>query len=497
MNEAMFHAGLRTFVAAATLWLFLQRPSLVAAEPDALQAATALQDLLVDAIAKAEHSVVAIARVRREADAPEGAVPTFPFTLPGQGLAPTDPELIPHEFGAGVVVDAGGLILTTQDVIGDPEISSYYVWSQKRPFRAQVLAAAPWFDLAVLQVAAENAAFEPVKFGDGAGVRKGQIVIALGNPYAIARDGSVSASWGIVSNLARSAPRVPTRSAESLGRETVHHFGTLIQTDAKLTLGYSGGALVNLQGEMVGLTTSFAAATNYEAAAGFAIPVDEPFRRVVETLKRGETPEFGFLGVSPEPLPESLRQRGLHGTRVVSVVEGAPADLAGLRPDDVITHINGRSISDEKDLFRQLGSLAPGSTASLTVARGIDVDPDLPRLELEVPLSKKYVRTARRAVGNLPTPAWRGMRVDYATASPQFEAGVQRPPSDSLFVAEVSLGSPAWKAGIRVGDFITHVDDSQVTTPQAFAAAVARAAGDVTVHVTRDGRQTTPRTVSP
>ena len=100
----------------------------------------------------------------------------------------------------------------------------------------------------------------------------------------------------------RQAPLATEASeAEPLaGRETLHHFGNLIQTDARLPVGSSGGALINLSGEMVGLTSSLAALSNGETDAGFAIPVDDAFKRVVETLKLGQRPDFGFLGVEPK-----------------------------------------------------------------------------------------------------------------------------------------------------------------------------------------------------
>ena len=143
---------------------------------------------------------------------------------------------------------------------------------------------------------------QPITFGDAATLKKGQIVIALGNPYAIARDGQPSASWGIISNLQRQAPSPRDGTRPSDGRETLHHFGTLIQTDARLELGTSGGALVNLKGEMIGLTTSLAALSGYERPGGFAIPVDDDFRRALETLKTGRLPDYGFLGVAPRTL---------------------------------------------------------------------------------------------------------------------------------------------------------------------------------------------------
>ena len=152
-------------------------------------------------------------------------------------------------------------------------------------------------------LAIDAADLPPIAFGNADELKKGQIVISLGNPYAIARDGQPSAAWGIVANLQRKAPATPSE-ADPTGRPTLHHYGTLIQTDAKLNLGTSGGPLLNLKGEMVGLSVALAAAAGYEAAGGYAIPVDATFRRAVETLKRGREVEYGFLGIQPTNLQQ-------------------------------------------------------------------------------------------------------------------------------------------------------------------------------------------------
>ena len=305
--------------------------------------ALAVQNAVVAAIAKAERSVVAIARVRKER--PPGGEP-----LPG-GFAPritprpsglngalhTSPDFIPNEYATGVVWDHDGHIVTNHHVLGNPEENDYFVWVRRRPFKVtrvevpeHVRASDPWTDLAVLKIGAED--LEPITLGDASTLRKGMIVIALGNPYGIARDGDVSAGWGIVSNLRRAAAPDPRADAFDTESYSLHQYGTLIQTDARVTLGTSGGALVNLRGEMVGLTTALAAPGDCDQPGGFAIPVDETFRAVVDTLRQGRRPAFGFLGVQPDHLPLSERQRGLFGVRVLRVVVGTPADLAGLRP---------------------------------------------------------------------------------------------------------------------------------------------------------------------
>src|SRR5262249_52780164 len=137
---------------------------------------------------------------------------------------------------------------------------------------ADIHAADPRSDLAVLRLIQPPERLTAVTFGDGGKVRKGDWVIALANPYAAGfRDGSPSAPWGIVSNLRR---RAPGGYRETDATKTLHHYGTLIQTDARLNLGCSGGALLNLDGELIGLTTSLAALTGGEGAGGYAVPMD-------------------------------------------------------------------------------------------------------------------------------------------------------------------------------------------------------------------------------
>ena len=221
--------------------------------PSGVEAAAAIEKTLVRVIERNEKSVVAIARVRRERPGETFQFEPRPDPF-GRRLAPlappqpTDPDFIPNEYGTGVVVGRG-LILTAGDVLGDE--SDYYVTTAERKvYKATVKAADPRSDLAVLAIDATD--LPPITLGNADELKKGQIVISLGNPYAIARDGQASAAWGIVSNLERKAPATPSE-ADPSGRPTLHHYGTLIQTDAKLNTGTSGGPLLNLKGEMVGL----------------------------------------------------------------------------------------------------------------------------------------------------------------------------------------------------------------------------------------------------
>jgi len=464
--------------------------------PDAL---VALEDAMVKAIERAQQSVVAIARVRKGSPAlraPDDAlVPSqfenFPLSFLTESN-PASPDFVPNEFATGVVLDRDGHIVTNYHVLGDPTQNDYFIWAQRRPFKVlrvdapeAVKAGDPWTDLAVLKVAASD--LEPMPLGDASTLRKGMIVIALGNPYGIARDGEVSASWGIISNLRRATAPDPRTTGVGSDRSSLDQFGTLIQTDARLDFGTSGGALVNLRGEMIGLTTSLAAVVGYEQPAGFAIPVDDTFRTVVDMLKQGRLPTFGFLGVQPEHLSLVDRQAGRFGARVLRVVPGTPAAKAGVQPDDVITHVNATQVYDKNSLFRELSRLPADETVTLTFERRVALREQPKVMTTNVVLSKKYVAGARPPFAQVPDPLWRGLRVEYPSAlPPQLSTlGAQAVDVEGcVAVAQVLRDSPAWRAGLRSGEYISHVGSRRVSTPGQFHEVVAPLTGDVRLQLT-------------
>jgi serine protease Do len=435
---------------------------------------TAFEQVLVDAIDKAGKSVVAIARVD-------------PLPAPRNGdriqlrpRTPADPDFVPDHFGAGVVIDRGGFIVTQHHVIR--EGSDHYVTTvDRKVYRVQRIDADPRSDLAVLKIEAKD--LTPIRFGDTSELKRGQIAIALGNPYAIARDGQASASWGIIANLSRKLP--PSASeGEGSGKDKLYQFGTLIQTDAKLNLGTSGGALVNLKGEMIGLTTSLAATAGYEQAAGYAIPVDDVFLRAVETMKRGEEVEYGFLGVIPKSLALEERAKGLMGVRVESPVPGTPADYAGVRTDDLITHVNRQSIAIPDDLMLEVGRRPVESLVQLTVIR------DSSPREIGVKLNKFPVRGTK--IVTRPRPSWRGLRVDYSTAAIEHLRKILKTEllrSGSVVITDVERDSPAWEAKLQPGMFVSEVGGRRIASPQEFHTAILGKNGPIELNVIAAGQQ--------
>ncbi|MCE9606073.1 MAG: trypsin-like peptidase domain-containing protein [Planctomycetia bacterium] len=455
-----------------------------AQEPSGLQAAIALEQVLTQAIERAEKSVVSIARFHQE----EVGLRDFrPEIMPRPGMlpfdptmqTPTNPDFVPNDFATGVIVDKAGFVVTNLHAIDGPgEI--WVTTIARRPLRAAIVATDARSDLAMLRVDGipTDMPFPPIKFGDGSKLKKGQIVLALGNPYAIARDGQVSASWGIIANLSRkSAPDLKAEDPRDR-KKTIHHFGTLIQTDAKLNLGTSGGALLNLQGEMIGLTTSQAAVAGFEQAAGYAMPIDELFLRVVDTLKQGKKVDYGLLGVSSSALTPGERAAGVRGVRVETVRNGSPAERAGLFPGDIITQISGKPIDDVDGLMLLVGKQPAGNVTSIAVERDGRLFP------INVTLAKFEVRG--KNISTAPEPIWRGLRVDFPSAhpelDPQFNQGF-RVGTSCVLAYEVDPNSAAWAAGVRRGMLITHVKNVPVDNPQEFYDRTKQLKGEVELRI--------------
>lgn len=457
---------------------------------DGLAVVAKIESTVQDAIAKCEQSVVAISRVRNDQVARMQVDTLRPNASLQLTDDPTSEDYVPTFFGSGVIISHDGYIVTCAHVLDEPRRHRYYVWLDHRCYQAAVIgkvakpmAADPFSDLAILKIEADD--LKAIPFSSES-PRKGQFVIALGNPYAIARDGQASASWGIVANLNRFAPK----ETEGAPTENVHQLGTLIHTDLRLAMGSSGGALVNLKGELIGLTTTLIAGRGYEQAAGFAIAADDFFQQVVDTLKQGKQPEYGFLGIQPENLRAFEKDRGLIGARVSMVIPGLPGSQAGLREGDVISQVGDATVHNRNDLFRELSKVPTGQKTKLVVQR-MRAAGAPQALTLEAELTKKFLATNRPSFSVNGPPVWRGAQVEYqsAIAGELERISVVRTGPRVAFLS-VAPDSSAWKAGLRAGFGVVSVNGQSVDTPKQFHDLVGKSAGDVALAVvTTSGRE--------
>jgi serine protease Do len=392
------------------------------------------------------------------------------------------PEHVPESFGSGVVVDATGLILTNYHVVRDA-VKIYVRFPGGKGSYADIHAADPRSDLAVLRLLSPNLRLKVIAFGDGSKCVRGQFVLSIANPYAAGfRDGKPSVSWGIISNVRRRAPGEPREEHRT---KTLHRYGTLLQTDARLNLGCSGGALINLHGEMIGLTTALAAIHGGETPGGFAVPFGPGMRRIIDVLKRGEEVEYGFLGVGA---PRDAKPAD--PAVLFSVTDGSPADRqAHLKPGDVIVKVNGELIREWDDLFLALGTQLVGSKVKLEVRR-FPGGSRMAEAELtKLPVPGKKIASS---LGNRPYV--RGLRVDYTSVlAIEQSTSVYR----GVLISDVQPFSPA-AAKVKSGEIITHVNGRPVNNPGEFYEAVgAAAAGRVELTLAAFFNTPAPKIVLP
>jgi S1-C subfamily serine protease len=276
----------------------------------------------------------------------------------------------PSGAGSGVALTPDGFLLTSAHVVSGSSRRGRATFADGREERFEVVGRDPLSDLAVLRTAGGD--LEPAELGDAERLRVGQLVVAIGNPQGFA--GSVTA--GVVSALGRS---LPARS-----RKAGRIIDNVIQTDAALNPGNSGGALADSQGRVVGINTAVAG-----VGLGLAVPINEATHRVIGSLMSEGRVRRAYLGVAggPRPLPPHARQLvdADSCVEVVEVVRGGPADRAGIRPEDLILEVNGTPIASVEDLQRLMAAELIGTQVTVRLLRqGRELELELVPAELEV-----------------------------------------------------------------------------------------------------------------
>jgi S1-C subfamily serine protease len=433
-----------------------------------IAAAESLQETFRQAIEKVKPSVVAVF-LRAPNSVNAVAFPDGRF-VPNQNPV-TMGDLPPAGFGSGIIIRKEGLVATCFHVVrgavrpgSNTEIAVQLHNGAVYP--ASIVGADPRSDIAVVRLVSQAPLdLVPIEIGDGSKLFPGQFVLALGNPFGVAApDGSVSASWGIVSNIRRRpaepAYGSPNQSILAQGR-------TLVQTDARLNTGSSGSALVNIRGELVGIGMALSAAVGFEAPGGFAQPTDTLTRRVLDTLAEGREVEYGFIGISFNN-PESRvgpantpRARGVQ----VGAVQLASTREAGLQEGDIVLEVDGRPVGDLHDLILAVGSLPAGSKLRTKVLRG-EVEKELTLPLGKYPLREEPIVTNKR-------PDWNGIRIDYIStmidALPgRFALEERRLPPYGVVVREVVPQSAAAEKGIQPRQVILDVNGQKVFEPEDF-----------------------------
>jgi S1-C subfamily serine protease len=277
---------------------------------------------------------------------------------------------MPAGAGSAVVLTPDGFLVTNAHVVGRSDTRGRATFGDGREERFEVVGRDPLSDLAVLR--SDGGDLTPAELGDAERLRVGQLVVAIGNPHGLG--GSVTA--GVVSALGRSLPARSRRAGRIIDN--------VIQTDAALNPGNSGGALADSRGRVVGINTAVAG-----VGLGLAVPVNEATQRVIAGLMSDGRVRRAYLGIAGGPRPVPPQARAETGSamcvEVVEVVEGGPADRAGIRPEDLILSVDGSRTERVEDLQRLMVADLIGTPVTIRVLRaGRLMELELEPVELAV-----------------------------------------------------------------------------------------------------------------
>ncbi len=389
---------------------------------------------------------------------PHQGIP-FPFPFPFGQMQPQHPQVVEAK-GSGFVISPKGYIVTNNHVVHNAK-SVFVTMSDGERYPAKIIGADEGTDLAVIKVEAKHP-LPYLEFGNSSKVTPGQWVIAVGNPFGLAS----TVTTGVVSALGR-----------DIGDGEYDRF---IQIDAPINQGNSGGPLFNQEGQVIGVNTAILSPTGGSVGIGFAIPSDTVKYTTAQLIKQGHVTR-GFLGVSAQLItPEMAQAMGItmqngkaEGALIAAVAPHSPAAHADIKPGDVITKVNGQSVTSPRDLAIDISETKPGKNAQVDFVRN------------------GKTQTATVAVATMPvnTQAAFGTGAPQAEKPQHAELGLSLAPltgedrqqmnmpsgSQGAMVAHVAPDSAADTAGLRPGDVIVGVGSAAVDNPDQTIKAIKAA----------------------
>jgi len=380
--------------------------------------------------------------------------------------------------GSGFIISADGYIVTNNHLIqgasGTGTVDQVTVTlPDRREFPARIIGRDQPSDLALLKIEGRNLPY--VNWGDSTRARVGDWVIAIGNPYGLG--GTVTA--GIVSALHR-------------GITGVGAYDRYIQTDASINMGNSGGPMFDMAGNVIGVNSALISPTGTNVGIGLAIPA-ELARPVIDSLRRGQAPQRGYLGVGLQALDETIAQSlGLpkdRGEIVRSIVPGGAAARAGLQQGDVVLSVNGRAVTPDETVSYLIANTSVGSRVPVEIVRGgrrQTVQVTVAQRPSEEELAKQVGGGGNAFPENdnggttAPAPANQVLGLSLQPLTSDIARAVNLPATArGVIVGRVDPNSDAAEKGFQRGDLIISVNQQPVTSPAQVVAAVdaARRAG--------------------
>lgn len=392
--------------------------------------------------------------------------PFFEFFFGQRKEEETPQEFRSEGLGSGVIVRRDGdtvYVLTNAHVIGEANEITVTL-DDGRDYRAELVGKDERKDLALVAFKTRETDIVLVRLGDSDQLQVGDWVLAMGSPYGF--QSTVTA--GIISALHRTGG-------------PGGNISDFIQTDAAINRGNSGGALVNLQGEVVGINTWITTQTGGSVGLGFAIPINNVKRAIDDFIKDGQV-SYGWLGVSissvDRPTQESLGLPHGRGALVNSVYISSPAGRAGILPGDFITAINGRRVETSDAVVLQVGELLVDEFADFSLIRDG---------KEEVVKVKIVTRESEDQIAGQAQDLWTGAVVIPLSDELRTQLSLD-PGSRGVLVGQVTRRSSAAIAGLESGDLITAVNGQAVTNLRTYFRALnSRLSGDIEFQFIRQG----------
>lgn len=386
----------------------------------------------------------------------------------GGGMFPGVPDQPRREggIGSGVIVTNDGYILTNNHVVEKADTVKVSL-PDRREFTAKVVGTDPHTDIAVLKIEARNLPVVPI---GNARPAVGDLALAIGNPFGIGQ----TVTMGIVSATGR-------------GGLNIEQYEDFIQTDAAINPGNSGGALVNTNGDLIGINTAILAGNGGgNQGIGFAIPVAMAREVMDQIVKTGKVVR-GYMGaqiqdVTPD-LARAFKLQTPNGAVLTNIESGTPAERAGLQPGDVVTAVNGEPVADSNSLRLRISRTAPGTPVKLTVQRA--EGPKEVAVTLgQLPGNDKDDEGQPDLRGGNRSPL-QGVSVDDLDEQTARQLQLS-PTTKGVVVTDVEVASTAYEAGLRRGDVIQSVNRKPVSSVRDFETAVSRG-GSVLLLINRGG----------
>ena len=356
--------------------------------------------------------------------------------------------------GSGVIITDDGYIVTNNHVVANSDKVEVTL-NDKRTLIAKVIGTDPSTDLALLKIEGKGLPFIP--YGNSDGVRVGEWVLAVGNPFNL----TSTVTAGIVSAKARNIHILPDQQFP---------IESFIQTDAAVNPGNSGGALVNTNGELIGINTAIASSTGSYSGYSFAIPVDM-VKKVVDDLLEYGNVQRGFIGVNIRDIDSELASekgiKSLKGVYVAGITEGGAAQSAGIQEGDIVIKVHGYEVNSSPELQEQVGRFRPGDKIDVTILRSGS--------EKTVSLTLRNKNGDTKIVTNEIVSL---LGAEFETISK--EEGAKLGVQNGVKISKLNAGKLR-SAGIREGFIIESIDNKAVASTDDIVSALKNKKGGVLI----------------